>query len=249
MLAYVNFDLLILFGVFFSLVTGNVDYYDNPIREHFGFSNICIYVDDPPMSYIVPFWYAGGVMFPMLSFLIFDNFRIYDRYKDSIHNENLNVSYKFYKWYTVCSIYVGISFMTFTITFGVSPYEQIQVHTYPFLAVMMGWWFLSIQRVIYFKKVGQWDKFTQGYNEWQSKLIKFGGNLYVFILGWTVITAFLLNGPVINDAFEFFKGKDLYSEYNDKVMTICLLGTPVIGYFLFTHKMETIEIVINRQTK
>ena len=155
----------------------------------------------------------------------------------------------FYIGYTAASVFVILAFLCFMITFGVTPYENIQIHTYPFLGTLMAWWILSIQRVIYYNKIGMWEEFAGGKNasEGRKKLFKALGMTYVFILGWTVLTMALFNGPGSDAAFGGISWKDAYSEVTDKIMTVVILIVPMFIYFVFNYRMETVELVINRR--
>ena len=217
----------------------SIDYSNNIILDTFGSNNICLYYDYPPFNYFgTSLWFF--VYLPLFIYLIFDLFRIYDSYIDKQIKKRFVTMYCFVTLFEILS---GIFFFQITAT---SPFENITIHSIPYVFFSISFFTLALKRFFYFKEIGLFKTYKI-----ESKLFKFGQFIYVFSLGFSAVFRLLTAVPNAFgaklwtiDGLEWTNG---VSSFNAALLIFMATIYPFFMYLFLIPYLETVKIVLNRK--
>ena len=238
MLFYLLWFFYMASGILVSTyLSDTFDENDNLVRDFFGANNLCIYFDDKPFTYIsVALWIP--LMICLLLFEFFDAIRIYDSHLDGDHDGKC-----FHIFYVSVTIYECISIIAFVQIFAVTPYENIYVHTLPYILLIFALWTLALKRYLYFRKSNNII--------WQSRTNRIGGAIYLITLLLSAIYKTFI-GIIPNlfgaklwqrDGWEWYP---IVSLINERLYTFCVIACPLIIYYKYGYPLRILSFVINR---
>jgi len=127
---YSSFLFIIILGYTLSKAFADIDYEDNFLKNVFGSTNVCIYFDFPPSTYVLPAIYnivvLGGVAYALASYV-----------RASIAKEEGKISQGALSMLRCVYVYVAVSVMYFATIFAVEPNPDkphtMVIHSLPFV--------------------------------------------------------------------------------------------------------------------
>lgn len=232
---YISFLVLILIGYIVTKAFGNIDEKDNPVLNTFGTNNLCIYFDVPPFTYFGAFLYIP-VLLIILTYETLDMFRVYDSYRD---DELLNKCE--YSIYCIATGYEIICFCWFLQIFATQPTESLVIHTIPYWMVTFALWTLTFKHALFFIK-------TKVIEQTWLRIITW---IYVMVLLVSVVIRITIGAATMWThqlwKKEKWKWTNNVADVNGNVLDFLILLVPIFWYFAHIHKIDKIDILINRR--
>ena len=234
-LFYFGFFIFAGIAMFVSTKWGGVNTENNPIKNTFGANNTCIYFDNAPFSlFSATLWMP--VILCWLVYTILDYYRAYDSYIDKEITKSFWNMYSGFTYYEIFSIIFSIQFTATT------PFENLYLHTIPYLTMTYAFFTLSLKKFLYFAKTGMFDGV--------SKAWYYVGWCYVVSLLVSVMFKAFLIPPNLFGARMWEKPglewTQPFGAVHDKIHFVLVMVCPVLIYLIFTKDCRTIDIVINR---
>lgn len=244
---YIGFWIYCGIAFLVALIWADIDVNDTPILHRFGANNICIYFDYPPFSHFGATLWVPQVI-NLLLYNVFDFFRVYDEYQEckvSKRTENV-ITKTFLTIYFVCSCYEAFATIFFLQITATTPFENMYLHSFPFILLIISLWIMSVKHFFYYVKSGFLKKY---YHHWFYYL----GIVYIAILGITAVIKLCLTGPNLFEAYlwkrEGFEWTQPFSAVNDRIYTLAVTVAPILVYFIFAPRLRAVTIKLGRTTQ
>jgi len=239
---YYGWWIFITVAILVSVVWADIDYEDNVFVEYFNGLSICIFFDFPPFSYFGAMMWMPQI-FSLVIYEILDQFRVFDAFHDG------EITQRFYRLYTVCSVYESVSFISFIQTMATGPEEQWRVHSVPYLLMTYGLWTMAAKRFLYMRATGKLDVALSEGHRW-PKFKRYAGWAYVGSMG---IAMFLKTSILWPNFFglklwtiDGWEWTDAVLQYSVYCWFVLTLVCPIIIYWVITEDLDTVRFVINR---
>lgn len=127
---YASFIGIIVIGIILTRSFASVDYDDNFLTRVFGNTNVCIYFDFPPSTYVLPALYNVCVFFSVL-------YGLASALRAWISSEEGKISRRALRLLVAAYMYFILSAMYFTTIFAVEPNPEVPhtmvIHSLPFV--------------------------------------------------------------------------------------------------------------------
>ena len=89
-----------------SLLWADIPFEDTPFKKYFNANNPCVFFDYPPFNLFGAIGWMPQ-MFNLIIYELLDQFRVYDAY----HDKDKGISLRFYRWYTVGTVFECLAFI------------------------------------------------------------------------------------------------------------------------------------------
>ena len=229
-----------LYFVFFMVTAytvttqwGPADRHDNPIYEHFGINNICVYFDDPPFSLFgSTLWFPGEIL--LLSFEVFDYIRVHDHYRDG--DDRYPITKCFLIYYTISTVMESLIFIVLPQIFATSPREHLYMHTWPYLALLYAMWFVVLKRFLYRRKVSTMPWY---------------GIVFVILCAISTIIKLVLNSANLYGArlWETYPWTMNVVQINDPTYLGLMVIGPILIHGIIGDEFDTVVVTLNRSNE
>ena len=228
---YFGFIIYTMIAISVSLTWSELKLDDNPILNRFGNNNLCIFFDFPPFSHFATTLWLPQV-FTLLAWEWFDHGRVYGDYLAK------SISSGIYYAYTALTIFESLAICFFAQITATSPFENMYLHSMPWVIVTFALWTIAFKRFLYFEKE---HVFNKDGGRWL-----YLGWIYIVLLAITVIIKNSCNIPNLFEAY-LWKRDGLewtanLSALNDRVFLVLVLVCPMVIYFTFSEDMPTVKL-------
>lgn len=231
------FGLLIytMIAIIVTLTWTDLDFNDNPVINRFGNNNICIFFDLAPFSdFGAALWLPQ--VFTLLAWEWLDHGRVYGDYLAN------KISCKIYCSYTAVTIFESLAICFFTQITATTPFENIYLHTIPWITLTFALWTIAFKRFLYFEKF----QFHRN-GVLNPQIMSCLGWLYIVLMLITVIIKNSCNIPNLFEAYlwkrDGLEWTATLSSVNDKVYVVLVLFCPMAFYFVFAKDLPSVKMV------
>ncbi len=145
---YLGLVFLNLSGIIITLLFGgdHILTHENPIYSLYGTYNLCVFFDNPPATYVLPFlWSLIVILFSIYYYL--SSIQSYIQTKNAFPKKNV----AFYKHRRFILLYILLSFCYFSTIFAVQPTQSMFMHSLPFAFLIVSLVVMGFENALYYR--------------------------------------------------------------------------------------------------
>jgi hypothetical protein len=154
LLGYACFWGVVATGIFLTYRFSSLDLDDNLLRDVYGYNNICVYFDTPPSTYVLPFLWAGALVF-LLAYLAAHWMHM----RSELLQGTLSVG--LYRTLSRLKVFEAFSLVAFSTVFAVTPEgwdHTMMIHTVPFFLLQIALVSLAVSNTVHGMRGGYWRR-------------------------------------------------------------------------------------------